>query len=735
MVGFDLKLSRASQVEWAAPDGVDIRRLVYALRRAKLIILAVMCAGALFSYFLVSRMDPVYTARASVMLEPRKTQVLSAYDVVSDANLNNPLLDTEAAVLRSNLLLKEVVASFDQSELTNFDPANEPPSLMSRIKDYVASGLRLVTGGGKPLVNPVSNMSDEERRSRRLLNQLRESLTVRRDGQSYLLLVAVETGSAQLSADLANRVVQKYIERQLDYLSDRVGSAHSFLTQQVEELRRYVEVAEDNVEDFRVNRLALGGVSVDAINQQLLDISTQVAVSRAEQASAEARYRQIQSMIEDLGYEVAGDLIASPFVQGLRERKFELEQQDADLAVQYGPEHRTRQSLRASIDAVNAEILTEVKTLVAQLRSEASVAQIRQSSLEESMAELEKLSAEMSRGTLELRQLEREAEAARGSFQTALERLNEVRSASELPRADARIVEEALVPGGPSGPRVMLFSLLGAVICFSSAVIVVCMRAMRETVFTSSHKLDEATGIRAAITLPRENWNSVQSMVLSLLRQPYQPYVERLRQLRLRLISGADQTQQARSILFASSVANEGKTSAAVSFAYLEAINKRKCILVDLDVRRSHLTKDIGYAPQNGDLLDYMEGKVPLEGAISHVEKLGFDLLSTSKAYPGFLDKVSPTWMQALLSELYKEYDVVVFDTAPVLLAPDALPLLKWVDAVVLLVRYNSTHRSAVSETVHRLTEMGTRKLELTLSMADRQDEVESYGLTGYDDY
>jgi Mrp family chromosome partitioning ATPase len=331
------------------------------------------------------------------------------------------------------------------------------------------------------------------------------------------------------------------------------------------------------------------------------------------------------------------------------------------------------------------------------------------------------------------RQLEREAEAVRASYQSALERLNEVRSMAELQRGDARIVERAIVPGGPSGPRVVLFTMLGAVLGLTAAMLYVFIHTLSETTFARPGQVEEATGLPVAASLPVGQWHrrNLRSMLRSLRRHPYQKYVERLRQLRFGLVFNDEEEETVRSVLFTSSVPNEGKTSLSVSFARLEAVSKRKCILVDFDMRRSTLARELGYKPRGGDLAAYFRGEVALEDAIAPLPGIGFDLLTTLKPYPRFADEMDPAWVKALLEQLYQSYDMVVLDTPPLIAVPDTLSLVKAVDASVLLVKQGSTHRSAVQESARRLSEMGAHSVRVAMTMTDLRQEADTYGYSG----
>lgn len=688
------------------------------------------------AYALVSQITPRYTSRASVMLDPRSVQVLSSDDVVSDLTLNNPLLDTEAAVLRSNLLLEEVLQGFDPARLARFDPANAPATFRTRLRgrfdagvDWVKTAAGLETGPAEESVAPAL-MTPEERRLRRLVAALRESMTVWREGQSYLISVAVETEDPELSMLLANAVVRVYIDRQVEQLSASVRGATGFLSERVSEMRGAVETAEAAVEDYRVDQLASGGMSPEAMAQQLLDLSTQIALARADMVTAEARFDQIQSVIDAEGFAAAAELLSSPFVLSLREQKSSLEREEADLATQFGPEYPERQRLRASVALINEELTREVGKIVGTLRNEVAVARLRTDSLQSSLAALESRSADMSRASLELRQLEREAEAARASYQAMLVRLNETRSIEELQRADARIVERAVVPGGPSAPRIMLFTAFGGALGFSAALIIAFLLAVMGRGFSSSAQIERATGLPVTTTLPQGPWSNLRGMLKSLRLAPYQNFTERLRQTRA-VFKFRPDGNRARTIMVTSSVPGEGKTTTAVALAHLEGLAGRSCVLLDFDTRRSRLAKELGYAPAGGDLADYVRGTHGLAEVVHADPVRGFDLITTRRPVPQLADQAVPGRIHEILKELSERYETVLIDTPPLLMVSDSMALVPAADVLLLLVKQNSTRQQAVMESVRRLSEMGAQSIRISMSMADPRSEEDAYGVSG----
>lgn len=703
-----------------ADDGIEIGRLVGALWTRRWIVILSSLLGAVIAFAVVSQVTPRYVARASVMLDPRNMQVLNATDVVSDAALNNPFIDTEAAVLRSTMLIEQVLAAIPAEGLDRIDPNNRPAGLRTRIS-------RLL--GGSPVTAPATEEEAAERRTRRLVTAIRQSMRVWREGQSYLINVSVETTDARLSALIANAVVQEYLDDLGAQRSETVRAANDFLATRVADMRAQVEAAEAAVVDFRIGQLAETGLSLETIEQQLVDLGTQLVLARSDLAMAEARYRQIDNIIGSEGFAAAAELLSSPLVLSLREALSGLQSQEADLATTLGRDHPDRLRLRASTERLDEELAGEVAKIVASLRNEVEVAQIRVDTIQASLTETESRSAGMARASLEVNQLEREADALRGAYQELLGRLSETRSIEALQRVDARIVERATAPGAPSAPRVTLFTALGLSLGLSFGLAVAFLLAISGRGFTAAGQVEKATGMPVLVGLPQGRWQGRADMIRSLARQPYQPFAERLRQLRTTLLLGAPRGGP-KVVLVTSALPGEGKTTVAVGLAYAEGLARRSCVLLDFDLRRSTLAHELDYQPPEGDLSDLLAGHCGFEGAIDGKAELGFDLITMREPRPDLIDELRPEAVERLIRGLAKRYSMVIIDSSPVLAVADTLLLARSVDEALLLVKAGSTPRSSVAVAQRLLEEAGITSVGVGLTMIDPRAGDESYGGT-----
>jgi capsular exopolysaccharide synthesis family protein len=154
-----------------------------------------------------------------------------------------------------------------------------------------------------------------------------------------------------------------------------------------------------------------------------------------------------------------------------------------------------------------------------------------------------------------------------------------------------------------------------------------------------------------------------------------------------------------RLILVTSAAPGEGKSTTALSFARSAAQSGQSVLLVDCDWRRPSLHRAMGVA-NTKSLLDFFDGKAPARDIVHTDYETGMHFIPAPYRAPNQNDLLGSKQMVAFLSEVRENFDVVVLDSPPVMAASDAVVLSRFVDAVVFVVRWETTPRQVVVNAV-----------------------------------
>ena len=183
------------------------------------------------------------------------------------------------------------------------------------------------------------------------------------------------------------------------------------------------------------------------------------------------------------------------------------------------------------------------------------------------------------------------------------------------------------------------------------------------------------------------------------------------------------------SLAVISPLKGEGKTTAATHLAVSFARAGKRVILVDADLRNPQAGARMGVERAPG-LSDVLMGGAP-EDALREVEGTDGHLLvlpgGTVTPNPSeMLGSARMSWLLARLSEMC---DLIIIDTAPVLVVSDAFPLLGQVSGIVALARLEQTPRDAVRRMVEVALTAGGRVLGMVATGGQlREDYTGGYG-------
>jgi receptor protein-tyrosine kinase len=191
-----------------------------------------------------------------------------------------------------------------------------------------------------------------------------------------------------------------------------------------------------------------------------------------------------------------------------------------------------------------------------------------------------------------------------------------------------------------------------------------------------AERLDSLSRVREGLWSPR-----------ALFVEDHGPAAESARHLALRVRAELER-RRARSIAVVSALHDEGKTTIAgnLALALCSLSPRRSIALVDLDLRRPSLDKALGLSVRIG-IDDVIAGGAELSDACIAFEQPPLDVYPVRKSQPAAHELLVRPGLTAALRELERRYEVVVIDTAPVLLVPDTPIVLEQLPAGLAVAR------------------------------------------------
>lgn len=175
-----------------------------------------------------------------------------------------------------------------------------------------------------------------------------------------------------------------------------------------------------------------------------------------------------------------------------------------------------------------------------------------------------------------------------------------------------------------------------------------------------------------------------------------------------------------KSILFTSSVPNEGKSTVVVNLARSLADSKKMVLIVDTDMRKSVLVGRLRAKTKGGSeikgLSHYLSGQAPLDRVVYATNVKGVYIIFAGHEVPNPTELLESREFAELIDFGEKNFDYVLVDTPPTGAAIDAAVVGKNVDGAVIVAAQNATSSRAIVATKKTLEESGVKILGSVLN-------------------
>jgi polysaccharide biosynthesis transport protein len=719
--------SAASNGPGHAEAGLPLRELIAILRRRQRLIASVVVLITGIATLIGLQVQKTYTATALVMLQPQEARVVNVEQVAQDLSPDAPNIETQIKFIQSyaNLSRTADLLNFrgDAAQVSQGENLAGVFSAASAIlpdKWLIAAGL----------ADAPEVAADPDETTRRAVNELRDGLKVSQSGNSHVLAISYTATSAGGAARFANGIAKAYVEGQLGDKLVATQGAREWLTQRVEEMRGRLLDSERAVEEYRATQgLETPGGS-DLHAQEIVALSTEFIDAQAEQTAKEAKLRKIHELQRSgRADEVVADMLSSPMIMTLREQELGLQREEAQLSREYGEQHPIIKQVKAEKDRLTGRIDMEIKAAIQNLQNEIAVAKNRAEAIQERLKEAKGQVALSGQAGVQLGELEREAAANRTLYETFLVRLKETDEQQELVRPDASVISPAEVPSKPSSSSPIMFMFVGFTASSMIGAMLALLMEQLDTSLRSTRQIEELLGVPSLGLVP-EVAGFEGSLSRYLAGKPESAYAQAVRGLYAQLRHKGVE-RPLKTLLVTSALPGEGKTTLAISLAKSAADLRLKTVLLELDLRRPKVAREMDLESSVG-IAEFLEGEVSLEQAFRRDKETGINVVPVARGHANPSLLLTSPRLAVLLEQLNAHFDCVIIDTPPVLGVPDAKTLARMADGIVFVVRWDRTKRDASQAALRELENFSAHVLGAVLNRVDMKKHARySYGDVG----
>lgn len=691
------------------------------------IVLLTLLVGAVTALVVYS-ITPVYRATATLYIEPAKSKVVSIEEVYGGVSGNREHIQTQLEILKSREIAQKLVARLKLTTDPAIDPRQKPPALNLSIpwRDWIPAGWL-------PEEPPLT----EEALTAAVIRSVQSDLDVQLVRLSFLIKVSFESSDKALAAKVANTLADVYIENDLESRLQMTQKAGSWLTERVKGLRATVEASERALQQFRDKEKIVDakGVALGA-SSQLTTLTTAMVVARQKVAELENAYRQVQAVLKGESrakLESIPAVLRSPSVIPLKTAEAEAERKLAELNNRYGANHPKIIAAESDLRQARENTQKVVDSVVSSITREYEVAKATEKTMQLSLDKSKTEIQDMSRKEFQLASLERDVQTNRQLYDLFVNRAKETGATSDLQSSIARVVDSAIVPTSPVKPRKTLIISISLFVGLMLGVVLALLLEYLDNTVRSGEDVANKLEVPLLGILP---WVSGRHSKFELQRgflKNFNPaFSEAVRTLRTGiLMSALDDPHKV--VLITSSVPEEGKTSVSMNLAFALAQVKRTC-LIDADMRRPSVYKVMGGELNMPGLSNLVADTEPMSKCVYEHES-GLFYIPSGPIPPNPSELLSSKRFADVLQKIESMFDVILIDSPPVQLVSDATILAGVANAMVFVVRADSTPYQVSKGALALLKKGRAHLLGVVLNRLDVDKSERYYGYGRYFSY
>ncbi|MGI9488806.1 MAG: GumC family protein [Geminicoccaceae bacterium] len=714
----------------------SISEILLIFRRRKWLVIILTCIGTGLAAFIAHQFKPQYTAEASVVIEGSSGAPIEGMSEVAGTLYPDP----ETMATQVNLMLRAPFISriINELDLTNH-PAFEPEDAGWLSMDTLKMAVDRATSMFQVAANQLESESHEggvfaaldgvdsaedvvEVDETTVLKVFSKRFVVNQVGESQVINIAFTSPDPALAAGVVNTAANTYIAGQLETKLSKVNKVEDWTSKRLETLTDEVRQAEAAIEAYRSEHGLTTTQSAQANQVELIELSRDLTLARGELSNLESKLALLRQLGEKEGLDeqkAVTSIVSSPLMVQLQTQQLDLEKSYGELAETYGTNHPRMQQIVQQQSLLSGKIEAEITSIELDLERQAGLARQRVALVENELKQTRSETYRQGADEIRLRELEREAEAARNLMQLFLEHYKSIDVQRAIIEPDAKVSSLAKPPRLPSSLSPKLYAILGFTISLTGSAIFAMLLEILDRQVRSKKQIERLFKVKALGTVVYNDQTAkTKKPHLYLKNHPRSRYAEDLRLIYAALRPGKPRGA-CQVVMIASALSGDGKTTFATSLATTVAQWRERVLLMDLDLRHPSIGKTTGITAENG-ITEVVEEDLYVHDAVVQSEA-GFDILSVEKRPDNPASLMSSDEMRHVFRLLREKYDWIIVDSAPMLAVSESRLIVESVDRVVFCARWGRTPLSAIGASLNILKDAGANLAGAVLVAANQK--------------
>jgi capsular exopolysaccharide synthesis family protein len=570
----------------------------------------------------------------------------------------------------------------------------------------------------------------------RIAENLQAKVEVERENLTNILHIKATDSSAVFAQRLANSTALTYKELHAEQQMKRTTEALKYIREQLTAVREKLRKSEEEFNKFsQKNQL----ISLDLQSEVLLarsqEIQNEIRQVREDKGELQGIGLRLKQFIEDpngSGHDFYSTRATAQY-QGTNDALVSLLLKKDTLLQDFTPYH-------PEVVAIGRKIIENARKMEILLQLQIAGLEKKEIELKKELEKVDHKTQVLMDKKLEFDRLKRRVDSY-NDMTALLERKNQealIRQA-EKPE-EITIVKPALTPTAPiNPPKTMATGAMGILIGLVLGIVIGFVVETFDTSLGAIEDVEETLGTQVLGIVPQADAKDMREA----LREKYPEGIKETTEKQLvylvshfvpksmmaesfRALRTNIQFKQAKkkieTIAIASTSPEEGKTLVAINLAVTIAQAGMKVLLVGSDLRKPAIDKVFGVEMTPG-LTDILMGNYPWRDTVKTVTDIimgqmgtnevmmtpGLDnlhLITSGPIPPNPAELIESERLTAFIEEAKKEYDVILFDSTPILSTADAAILGTKVDGVLMVYRVGTVSRGLLRRSTAQLRQV-----------------------------
>jgi len=487
---------------------------------------------------------------------------------------------------------------------------------------------------------------------------------------------------------VANSVAEAYIEEMLEMRMSFSRYSISWMTGKAEEEKRKLENSEKALQEYmRSHDILTLQDRIAMTPEKLTEFNSQMIKAETRRKELEALYSQImRTGTKDA--ETIPAITSDPTVQSIRTQIMTAEQNIEDLSKRYGKKHPSMIKAEEELKILHQRKNQEINRIIASIKNEYELARANESSIRSAVSSTRSEAINLNEKYVQYGVLAREAETNKQLYDALMKGVKEQSVTGELQNVRIWVVEKAKKPGAPVKPKKLMNVLLGLVVGLLGGVGLAFFFEYLDNTIKSPEEIEAKLGLPVLGIVPVME-STEENIEEIIMKDPQNVISESYKTLRTAImLSSANRPPK--NILITSMGPEEGKTVTSVNLSLTIARSGYSVLLIDGDLRKPRVHTIFGLNNLSG-LSTFLAGATNDIETVFKQPATNLTVIPSGPPPPNPSELLGSSRMNELMRILNDRFDVIIWDSPPLMTVTDSLILSKILDGTIIVTRAGKT--------------------------------------------